>query len=663
MEFFIKENLHEKSYFLTGKNFFFHRYADSGFKTKWTGFWKIPRKYLEYFAFKINGKWLSPKNCKLISYKGYLATHFYQEEEFEVEENIFVPKDFASLAVVLTIRNKLEKEFSVKFESEIAINIREKFENWHNRTYSIKVDNGKIEISSEKGNVIFTSIPKGKIELYPNYKDHYPNNEKQRCFIPGNYLIKLILPPKKSNSIIFVFGFGEKESIASKNLEQTISNLDELIKERKNEIESLFEKNKIKTNFENLEDLFRISLLGLNSLFMEFPFGKNLIAGLPWYIEFWGRDSLWSSLGLIEIGEFEKVKEILETFSKFEKNEMIPNFIDYYKNVSYNSIDSSLLFPIVFEKYVFYSKDLNFLKEKIEILERIFFFLSQRENENGFIYSNSNETWMDTIERNGYPIEIQALYIQSLISFSKLLNLLKDQRSSKVLKKAKTTLKNLKEFWIENEGFYEDSLGKRFFSINPIFLNLFDLDKNFKKSFSYIEKNFKTKFGISCISKKEEIFDSSSYHLGACWAWLLPIYLYYPLKVGNFEEVKRILNLIKDFSLKGAISNIPEVWNSQNGSLIVKKPLGREISSLSQAWNYGMLIYFIDRLLLGIDIDSFQNLITISPLIPNNFYIERRKRIGNDWINLKIEKKGNRINFDYSSKQNKKYKIIVKPKI
>ena len=108
-------------------------------------------------------------------YKGYLASHYYNENEFEVEENIFVPKNFASLIVILTIKNKLEKEVIAKIESEIAINIREKFENWHNRTYSIKVDNQKIEILSEKGVVVFTSIPKGKIELYPNYNDHYPS--------------------------------------------------------------------------------------------------------------------------------------------------------------------------------------------------------------------------------------------------------------------------------------------------------------------------------------------------------------------------------------------------------------------------------------------------------------------------------------------------------
>jgi hypothetical protein len=63
MELFIAKDLSKYSYILSGKKAFFHRFCDTGFKTKWTGFWHDGKKFIEYFAFKVNDVWLSPLNC------------------------------------------------------------------------------------------------------------------------------------------------------------------------------------------------------------------------------------------------------------------------------------------------------------------------------------------------------------------------------------------------------------------------------------------------------------------------------------------------------------------------------------------------------------------------------------------------------------------------
>ena len=78
MEFSIKKELWKNSYFLSNKSCFFHRYADSGFKNKWTGLWHRETKFLEFFALKDRGEWLSEDNCKSLLYDGVKAVHSFK---------------------------------------------------------------------------------------------------------------------------------------------------------------------------------------------------------------------------------------------------------------------------------------------------------------------------------------------------------------------------------------------------------------------------------------------------------------------------------------------------------------------------------------------------------------------------------------------------------
>ena len=78
MEFLLGKELSEKNYILAGKKAFFHRYCDSGFKTKWTGFWVRDLKFIEYFAFKINDQWFL---CDLPGY-GYAKVSKKERESF-----------------------------------------------------------------------------------------------------------------------------------------------------------------------------------------------------------------------------------------------------------------------------------------------------------------------------------------------------------------------------------------------------------------------------------------------------------------------------------------------------------------------------------------------------------------------------------------------------
>ena len=162
----------------------------------------------------------------------------------------------------------------------------------------------------------------------------------------------------------------------------------------------------------------------------------SLIAGYPWFLD-WGRDAFISFEGLLLISKrFEIAKEVLMTFARELKQGLIPNgFSEYDGKSMYNSIDASLLFIDAVYKYLKYTSDYDFVKEKLYgTMQAITlnFIVGTNLDENNIyldkqdylIVSGTPETqntWMDAkvngiavTPRNGKAVEINAMWYNAL---------------------------------------------------------------------------------------------------------------------------------------------------------------------------------------------------------------------------------------------------------
>jgi predicted glycogen debranching enzyme len=158
--------------------------------------------------------------------------------------------------------------------------------------------------------------------------------------------------------------------------------------------------------------------------------GKTVIAGYPWFLD-WGRDSLICARGLLAAGMVEEVKQLLLTFAKFEKDGTLPNTIHGNDVSNRDTTDAPLWFAIVCEEL---SKAQNIYDVKADdagrtvrdVLASIADNYSRgtpngihMDADSALIWSPSHFTWMDTnfpagTPREGYPVEIQALWIRLL---------------------------------------------------------------------------------------------------------------------------------------------------------------------------------------------------------------------------------------------------------
>jgi starch synthase (maltosyl-transferring) len=158
---------------------------------------------------------------------------------------------------------------------------------------------------------------------------------------------------------------------------------------------------------------------------------RTVIAGYPWFLD-WGRDTLICLRGMIAAGWIEESHDILRQFARFEQQGTIPNMIRGTDDRDRDTSDAPLWLFTACRDLLHATGDTAILEQDcggrplIAILQSIARHYMQgtpngirMDAESGLIFSPSHFTWMDTnypagTPRQGYPIEIQALWYAAL---------------------------------------------------------------------------------------------------------------------------------------------------------------------------------------------------------------------------------------------------------
>ncbi|MEO5802219.1 MAG: amylo-alpha-1,6-glucosidase [Verrucomicrobiota bacterium] len=202
--------------------------------------------------------------------------------------------------------------------------------------------------------------------------------------------------------------------------------------------------------------------------------GRTVIAGYPWFLD-WGRDSLIAARGLLAAGLVSDVTELLMTFGRFVENGTMPNTIHGEDASNRDTSDAPLWFGVVCEETAeLLSENLYaMLVDKrgrtiADVLREIAIgYIRGTPNKikmdaaSGLIWSPSHFTWMDTnhpagTPREGYPIEIQVLWIRLVRQIEKLKLKPDTEPWSEIAKRAEASLQ--KYFWLEERGYLADLL-------------------------------------------------------------------------------------------------------------------------------------------------------------------------------------------------------------
>jgi starch synthase (maltosyl-transferring) len=158
---------------------------------------------------------------------------------------------------------------------------------------------------------------------------------------------------------------------------------------------------------------------------------KSVIAGYPWFLD-WGRDALIFVRGMIAAGKTGEALAILKQFGRFEKQGTLPNMIRGNDAANRDTTDAPLWFTLACDDLIQadHAGDIldadcggRSIRQILVSIGRSYMTGTANgirvDPESTLVFSPAHFTWMDTdfptgTPRQGYPIEIQALWYAAL---------------------------------------------------------------------------------------------------------------------------------------------------------------------------------------------------------------------------------------------------------
>ena len=503
---------------------------------------------------------------------------------------------------------------------------------------TIKENKIRIVVDDNKTTPIYLYSKEGKyIEHHGDtFKNMFYVEEEKRgfypeedLFVPGRYEIEIGAKQSKSFTIVCALEENIEEIDGKEILINEEKRLNKII-----EASKLVDKTQTKQEQEKMRDLV---IASDNFVTYRPKFALHtIIAGFPWFLD-WGRDSLIAYEGLLlKTKRFDIAREVLLMMTKDIKFGLVPNgYSGYDSRPLYNSVDSSLLLFEQINKYIEYTQDYDFIKEKLyDILKNVIRnFQKGIDPEESNIYmdkdglisagtENTQLTWMDAkvsnfavTPRNGKAVEVNSLWYNALKTVENLANKFGDKEAEKeykdLAKKVRTNFN--KKFYNEKNKCLYDVLGNdeirpnQLFALATTYPAMILTNDKPKEMLKTVTKELYTKYGLATLSSKDKkyiaIYEGDgfkrdmSYHQGITWPWLAGLYITAYKTIINNEknktekkkleqEYKKIINNYqKNFAhamKEGCLGTISELYDSKQPY----EPKG----AFAQAWSVSEVI-------------------------------------------------------------------------
>ena len=537
----------------------------------------------------------------------FIPEYSYRVEDVYIKKTISMDYGYNTVAICYEIENgiddinlKIIPVFNYRLSSESIEKSKLKFteEVDGNRLTLIPDENKEIKITLETsdGNYYDRSLIPTNLTT-PNYlyeENNYYTIENRTGFLGVDnhytpYEINLEIKAMETKRMYLI-------CTIEKEITKTGFKIEE---EYKNRVKSLVENAGYEDNFaNNLVKAADHFIVKRNSTGL-----KTILAGYPWFTD-WGRDTMIAFEGLVLCTKrYDDAREILESFSKYIKNGLVPNlFPDTNTEPLYNTVDASLWYFQAVYKYLKYTgreEDYNFIKIKIyDKLVEIFKAYSTRTSfsigmdSDGLIFAGSGldqVTWMDVrvgdlvvTPRHGKPVEINALWYNALcileelrikfnkedLGYKELSNKVKKSFNQKFWNNEKSCLYDVvdevddrirpNQIWAVSLPFQILDRDKEKLIVNIVYKHLYSTYG--LRSLSFMDKDFKEKYIGKLINR------DLAYHMGTTWSFLIGPFITAYLKVNNYsnnsqERSKKMLSVFEDHLKDGCINGIAEIFD------------------------------------------------------------------------------------------------------
>jgi len=312
--------------------------------------------------------------------------------------------------------------------------------------------------------------------------------------------------------------------------------------------------------------------------------GQGIYAGYPWFHQRWARDELVCAKALMLSGQKSLARVILFSWLKaILPDGKLPGTLT--RAIS----DSGWLF-LRLENAL---RDLT-EKEKEWVLSRLEFFLQQSEAHlvDGLVYSGVKESWMDSLERAGPRIEIEALVLAAARLVRKM------KKASPFESKLKARVKAA--FWKNGylaDGAFDDVVRPNVFIAAYAYPELLTKREWVKCFDAILPKLWCSWGGLATIDKSHPEFtgvhtgeNPKSYHNGDSWYWVNNLAALVLLRTDRKKYQGYIDHVLKASTKEilhmGAIAHHAEVSSAKEQT---------SSGCLAQGWSAAMYVELVEE--------------------------------------------------------------------
>ncbi len=401
--------------------------------------------------------------------------------------------------------------------------------------------------------------------------------------------------------------------------------------------------------------------------------GDGIYAGLPWFNEYWGRDSFISLPGATLVtGHFEEARSILTSFAEFQDLDRASRFYGRLPNIvkpgsiDYHTTDGTPRWVIALRDYVRYTGDRTIVAELYpNVQASIDGALANFTDASGYLVHADNETWMDARRepdkvsyspRSTRANDIQALWYAQLRAGAEFAVALGDRESAARWSAAADQLRKrfAHDFVDPASGRMADHLDARDvpnLQVRPnvlFSLHLLDQPADAARAARQAWEALVYPWGVATLDQGDPGFHpyhvapghyhkDAAYHNGAVWPWLNGIAIQRMIELGQVELAWQLFTNMNEIALtRGVVGGLPENLDAYPHS---GESAPRLTGTYLQGWSNAEQLRVWYQGFLGVQPDLEQGVIRLAPRLPKAVGdVEFNSRIGAGVVHAAYER-------------------------
>jgi glycogen debranching enzyme len=611
----------------------FHTETNGIHRSGWQGWRVMSTEILENYSIGIDGKNLNPSYASAEAYPHQLVRKYTEgiTETFTLLDSIdaFVVEldglDGKELSINPYFTNSFDpNDYEIILAGDVLLIANKKhLIRTQNENYPVWI--GITIVSRDKFNFVRSS------------------DTINTSFSPVNCQWSIV-----NGQLSFLFAAGDTKLQTISLAKHVAQNYQVLIDKRKKRMENLLNYSYVRTNNKRFDKALYWAKISMDALIMN-QRGKGIFAGLPWFDNYWGRDSFISLAGATLVtGNFKDAKEILKSFSAWQDTNpnstnygRIPNLVTT-NSISYNTADGTPRFVIALNDYLNYSGDTSFAREMYPVIKRsIEGTIKYHMDSLGFLTHGDAETWMDAVgpdgawsPRGNRANDIQMLWYDQLRTGVYFAFLFRDTINQVQLPDlGEKVIGNFRKYFFSKKDslifdhLNADGTPDMQFRPNQLlgFADYLCYGSESAKIFQTITSELVYPYGVASLSQNDPNFhpyhhyepfyvQDAAYHNGIVWTWLAGKWIDAATRYRHadlaYEVTENMVNQILD---QGAIGTLSELIDAAPRAGEDKPRLS---GTYSQAWSLAEFIRNFYESYLGIDMFLGDKKINIKPSLP-----------------------------------------------